>query len=63
MRGIKSSPLSTRLKKQAWGLGLPICQRIVNSHGGYIEITRSSEEGTEIRVTLPKVCYERIVSG
>ncbi|WP_425571511.1 ATP-binding protein [Paenibacillus vulneris] len=50
-------------KEAGMGLGLPICQRIVNSHGGYIEITRSSEEGTEIRVTLPKVCYERIVGG
>ncbi len=50
-------------KEAGMGLGLPICQRIVNSHGGYIEILRSSEDGTEIRVTLPAVCYEGIVGG
>lgn len=40
-------------KKTGMGLGLSISQRIINSHGGYIEIVNSSEEGTELRVIMP----------
>jgi two-component system phosphate regulon sensor histidine kinase PhoR len=35
------------------GLGLPIAKRIVESHGGRIEVRSTSGEGTEVDVTLP----------
>ncbi|OAS15730.1 hypothetical protein A8708_32540 [Paenibacillus oryzisoli] len=40
-------------KKTGMGLGLSISQRIINSHGGYIEIVNSTEEGTELRIIMP----------
>ncbi|MFC5649174.1 sensor histidine kinase [Paenibacillus solisilvae] len=48
-------------KEAGRGLGLSICQRIINSHGGNIEIARSSEKGTEIRISIPIVCYEQLM--
>ena len=35
------------------GLGLPIAQRIVESHGGHIEVRSAVGSGTEVDVTLP----------
>ena len=35
------------------GLGLPIAKRIVESHGGRIEVRRAVGSGTEVGVTLP----------
>lgn len=35
------------------GLGLPLAKRIVEAHGGTIEITSKLGEGTRVRVTLP----------
>lgn len=35
------------------GLGLPICRRIVEAHGGTLAISSVSGEGTEIEVRLP----------
>jgi two-component system phosphate regulon sensor histidine kinase PhoR len=35
------------------GLGLPIAKRIVESHGGRIEVRSQMGEGTEVDVTLP----------
>jgi len=49
-------------KETGMGLGLSICQRILNSHGGSIEIVKSSDKGTEMKVTIPVIYYERIVS-
>ncbi|OXM85779.1 sensor histidine kinase [Paenibacillus rigui] len=49
-------------KEAGMGLGLSICQRILNSHGGHIEIVHSNEHGTEIKVAIPVVHYEKIVS-
>lgn len=40
-------------KKTGMGLGLSISQRIINSHGGYIEIVNSTEEGTQLKVIMP----------
>jgi signal transduction histidine kinase len=40
-------------KKTGMGLGLSISQRIINSHGGYIEIVNSTAEGTELKVIMP----------
>jgi len=35
------------------GLGLPIAKRIVESHGGRIEVRSTVGSGTEVDVTLP----------
>jgi len=35
------------------GLGLPIAKRIVESHGGWIEVRSAVGSGTEVDVTLP----------
>ncbi|MBB3069193.1 signal transduction histidine kinase [Paenibacillus baekrokdamisoli] len=48
-------------KEAGMGLGLSICQRIVHSHGGNIEILKSSGKGTEIKVTIPSIYYESII--
>ncbi|GFZ89039.1 hypothetical protein GCM10008018_39040 [Paenibacillus marchantiophytorum] len=48
-------------KEAGMGLGLSISQRILNSHGGYIEIVKSDEKGTEIKVTIPLIDYEQIM--
>jgi C4-dicarboxylate-specific signal transduction histidine kinase len=49
-------------KETGMGLGLAISQRIVNSHGGYMEIVRSDESGTEIKVSIPLIDYETFVT-
>lgn len=36
------------------GLGLFICNRIITSHGGTIEVISADGQGTEFRITLPK---------
>lgn len=41
-------------KAKGTGLGMPIAQRIVEAHGGYIEIVASSAPGAEIRIHLPQ---------
>ena len=35
------------------GLGLPIAKRIIESHGGRIEVRSTVGSGTEVDVTLP----------
>lgn len=40
-------------KPKGTGLGMSIAQRIVEAHGGQIEIAASSAEGTEILIRLP----------
>lgn len=40
-------------KKKGTGLGLAICQRIVKNHGGSIEVSSRSGEGTEFVLRLP----------
>ncbi|OPZ92609.1 MAG: Sensor protein ZraS [candidate division TA06 bacterium ADurb.Bin417] len=46
------SPFYTT-KTKGMGLGLPICRRIVQEHGGSIEIESRPGHGTTCRVTLP----------
>lgn len=41
-------------KKRGTGLGLPICQRIVEAHGGTITVGPDLKPGTEIVITLPR---------
>lgn len=40
-------------KARGTGLGLPICQKIVEAHGGALEIESRPGAGTEVAVTLP----------
>jgi putative PEP-CTERM system histidine kinase len=40
-------------KAGGFGLGLYQCKRIVEEHGGNIEISSESGKGTEVRITLP----------
>ena len=46
------SPLLTT-KAQGMGLSLAICKRIVDSHGGKIEVESVTGNGTTFRITLP----------
>ncbi|MFZ3589663.1 ATP-binding protein [Bacillus sp. DJP31] len=41
------------LKEKGTGLGLTIVQRIVENHGGNIELVSSSQQGTSFIITLP----------
>lgn len=40
-------------KSQGSGLGLPICQRIVQEHGGHVTVESEAGKGTRVRLTLP----------
>jgi two-component system, NtrC family, sensor histidine kinase HydH len=40
-------------KERGTGLGLPICQRIVENHGGAIEVRSAPGEGARVTVVLP----------
>jgi two-component system NtrC family sensor kinase len=44
---------TTKPSDEGTGLGLAICARIVQQHGGNIEVRSSADEGTSFRVTLP----------
>ena len=46
------SPLLTT-KAQGMGLSLAICKRIVDRHGGKIEVDSVVSKGTTIKITLP----------
>lgn len=46
---------TTKPVGQGTGLGLYICQRIVESHGGRIEVESQRGEGTVVRIRLPRV--------
>lgn len=40
-------------KEKGTGLGLMVCYRIIEAHGGYMEIRSKLEEGTIVEITLP----------
>jgi two-component system NtrC family sensor kinase len=46
---------TTKPAGQGTGLGLPICQGIVESHGGTIRIESAPGQGTTVRIELPWV--------
>jgi PAS domain S-box-containing protein len=46
-------PFFTAKKRRGMGLGLPICQRIVNNHGGRIEVESQRGTGTTFKIYLP----------
>lgn len=59
--GIKKKDLANMFKPlfttkpKGMGLGLPICKRIIEAHGGSISIESKYGEGTKVRVELPAV--------
>lgn len=46
-------PFFTTKREKGTGLGLPVSYRIIQSHGGRMELLSSSAEGTTFLVTLP----------
>jgi two-component system sensor histidine kinase AtoS len=48
-----SEPFTTFGKKDGAGLGLTLSKRVVEAHGGSIQLTER-EEGAEFRILLPK---------
>jgi signal transduction histidine kinase len=52
MRGRPIQPFITS-KKSGTGLGLTICRKIVEQHGGTLTITSVEPHGTRIRVEIP----------
>jgi signal transduction histidine kinase len=49
----RSDPSRSR-KSGGFGLGLSICKKIMDAHGGKIEINSKINEGTEVVLTFPK---------
>ncbi len=54
---------STKMSKQNTGLGLSICQRIAEAHGGIITFSSNPGELTEFRIKLPTGEPARIARG
>jgi signal transduction histidine kinase len=55
IRGRAFDPFVSSGKPNGTGLGLAIVSKIVGDHGGSVSIERTSESGTVILVTLPRV--------
>lgn len=52
-------PFFTSKKRRGLGLGLPICDRIVKSHSGQIDVSSAPGRGTIFKIGLPlKPCAE-----
>ena len=47
--------LNTRMEYEGSGIGLAICRKIVERHGGKIKAQSQPGEGTSFKVVLPKM--------
>ncbi|WNR45698.1 PAS domain-containing sensor histidine kinase [Paenibacillus roseipurpureus] len=45
-------------KEKGTGLGLMVCYRIIEAHGGYMNIQSKLDEGTIVEITLPTSTYQ-----
>ncbi|HZD40278.1 MAG TPA: ATP-binding protein, partial [Terriglobales bacterium] len=59
-------PFFTSKKRRGLGLGLPICDRIVKSHGGTIEVNSEAGQGTTFKIHLfvqpPSTDHQELVA-
>jgi signal transduction histidine kinase len=44
-------------KTGGYGLGLSLCKRIVEAHGGRIEVTNRAARGVRVTVALPNISF------
>ena len=47
-------PLAIKSAEQGTGLGLPICQALINMHAGTLDLKSKLRVGTTVTVSLPK---------
>ena len=52
------SKLRVDTEFESTGLGLSLCKRLVERHGGTIELGNAPERGTVVTLTLPAACAE-----
>jgi len=50
-------------KKNGMGMGLAICQRIIQAHGGHISAENNPGRGAKLRFTLPSIRLRKEGSG
>jgi len=54
---------TTKKSGQGTGLGMSICQRIIDNHGGKIKLTSEVGSGTEVIMTLPVRLHKPVRNG
>jgi signal transduction histidine kinase len=47
------TPFYTQGKANGRGLGLAFCQKVIESHGGFISVESERDQGTRFRISLP----------
>ncbi|WP_319496423.1 ATP-binding protein [uncultured Cohaesibacter sp.] len=55
--------LPPELAQEGTGLGLPIVERILSGHGGYVEIDSEPGKGTRVSLHLPGLSLQGAASG
>ncbi|MBC7249235.1 MAG: response regulator [Anaerolineae bacterium] len=53
---------STQRQEVGWGLGLGVVKRVVDAHGGAIEINSQEGKGTTVTLILPNVVEEHLTA-
>jgi nitrogen-specific signal transduction histidine kinase len=53
VRATLFEPFVSQGKENGTGLGLTVVQKIIQDHGGEVEVERSNSEGTIFRVAIP----------